>query len=314
MGGGSRIKQYERRFFEGEQIRGEREDEIFHIVKTFRNYEVREAESGGHELLKSGEVVGIFSEARVEEDRIIFRLSHGMNLEVSEKGIREILSPEKAELCGLTAADGTICKYKGKGGSSVGYEVSLTSVSPELIGVFKELAGDTYDMTPHEHIKHHKTKEGEKEHYHIAIYSKKVAYDLWDLGIKGPEPYEFHPPIQYLDDEGKKAYLRGFFSGDGNVSMTKEGEHKIRIYSSYKEGLNELKEMFEDLGFHPSEIHEKYEKPAPGRHRKEYNYYFSIPEEDHLRFIEEIGSEKLEHKRKFELIKLINGRKKKEED
>ncbi len=95
--------------------------------------------------------------------------------------------------------------------------------------------------------------------------------------------------------------------------MTKEGGHAIRIYSSYKEGLKELKEMFEDLGFHPSEIHEQHEKPTLGRHRKEYNYYFSIPEEDHLRFME-VGSEKLGHKRKFELIKLINGRKKKEED
>ncbi|MBO3842234.1 MAG: LAGLIDADG family homing endonuclease [Candidatus Brockarchaeota archaeon] len=38
-----------------------------------------------------------------------------------------------------------------------------------------------------------------------------------------------------LDDEGKRAYLRGFFSGDGNVSMTKEGWHEIRIYSKCKD-------------------------------------------------------------------------------
>ncbi|MBO3842232.1 MAG: hypothetical protein FGF48_07440 [Candidatus Brockarchaeota archaeon] len=125
MGGGSRIKQYERRFFEGEQIREEREDEIFHIVKTFRDYEVREAEGGGYEQLKSGEFVGTFSEAKVEGNRIIFELSHGVNLEVSEKGIREILTSEKAELCGLIASDGTICKYRGKYG---GHEVSLRSI------------------------------------------------------------------------------------------------------------------------------------------------------------------------------------------
>jgi len=309
MGSGSRIKQYERRFFEGEQKRGGREEEAFHTVGTFGEYEVRESKGGGYELLKSGEVVGIFPEAKIEESRVIFKLSHGMNLVVSEKGIREILTAEKAELCGLIASDGTICKYR-----SGGYEVSLRNVDHAPIGVFKELSEDTYGMTPHEHIKWHKTKEGKKQHYHIAIFDRRVAYDLWSLNIKGPEPYEFHPPTKYLDDEGKRAYLRGFFSGDGNVSMTRRGGHQIRIYSSYKEGLEELEEMFEDLGFHPSEIHEKREKPTPGRHRKEYNYYFSIPEEDHLKFIEEIGSEKSEHKRRFELIKLINGRKKKEED
>jgi len=309
MGSGSRVKQYERRFFEGEQKRGGREEKAFHTVGIFGEYEVRESKGGGYELLKSGEVVGIFPEARIEESRVIFRLSHGMNLVVSEKGIREILTAEKAELCGLISSDGTICKYR-----SGGYEVSLRNVDHAPIGVFKELSEDTYGMTPHEHIKWHKTKEGKKQHYHIAIFDRRVAYDLWSLNIKGPEPYEFHPPTKYLDDEGKRAYLRGFFSGDGNVSMTRRGGHHIRIYSSYKEGLEELRKMFEDLGFHPSEIHEKREKPVPGRHRKEYNYYFSIPEEDHLKFIEEIGSEKSEHKRRFELIKLINGRKKKEED
>ena len=309
MGSGSRIKQYERRFFEGEQKRGEREEKAFHTVGIFGEHEVRESKGGGYELLKSGEVVGIFPEARIEEGRVIFKLSHGVNLEVSEKRVREILTKEKAELCGLISSDGTICKYR-----SGGYEVSLGNVDHALIEIFKKVSEDTYGMTPHEHIKWHKTQEGKKQHYHIAIFDRRVAYDLWSLDIKGPEPYEFHPPTKYLDDEGKRAYLRGFFSGDGNVSMTRKGEHRIRIYSSYKEGLEELKEMFEDLGFRPSEIHEKHEKLTPGRHRKEYNYYFSIPEEDHLKFIEEIGSEKSEHKRRFELIKLINGRKKKEED
>lgn len=85
MGSGSRVRQYKRRFFEGEQAREEREEKTFHVVGTFGEYEVREAEGGGYELLKSGKVVGIFSEARVEENRVVFKLSRGMNLEVSEK-------------------------------------------------------------------------------------------------------------------------------------------------------------------------------------------------------------------------------------
>jgi DNA-binding transcriptional regulator WhiA len=234
-----------------------------------------------------------------------------MNLKVSEKGVREILSPEKAELCGLIASDGCVCKYRSKKGKSTGYEVSLTTVDYELMGVFKKLSEDVYSMTPHEYLKHHKTKEGEKEHYRTAMYSKKVAYDLWNLEIKGPEPYEFHPPTRYLDEEGKRAYLRGFFSGDGNVSMGKKG-HCIRIYSKCKEGLSELRKLFIDLGFHPSKIHTRDRGIIPEKFSGS-EYYFTTPEEDHLKFIKEIGSEKEEHKSRLQLIRMIDEEKERRE-
>ncbi|MBO3753804.1 MAG: LAGLIDADG family homing endonuclease [Candidatus Brockarchaeota archaeon] len=53
-----------------------------------------------------------------------------------------------------------------------------------------------------------------------------------------------------------RAYLRGFFSGDGNISLWKDGDHCFRVYSSYREGLEEMREMFSRLGFHPHEIRE----------------------------------------------------------
>jgi hypothetical protein len=301
MGSGSRIKQYERRFFEGEQKRGEREEKAFHTVGIFGEYEVRESKGGGYELLKSGEVVGIFPEARIEGDRITFRLSHGMNLEVSGKRIRETFSPERAELCGLIASDGTICKYART------YEVSFKNVDYELINGFCILVKEVYNMESHIYSTSHVTKKGEKrEYYRAAIFSKKVAYDLWMFGVKGPSHYEFHPPIEHLDEDGIRAYLRGFFSGDGNVSLCKDGRHDFRVYSSFREGLEEIRKMFEELGFHPHEVREEDKEITPEGIRK--RFYFSIPEEDHLKFIEEIGTRKAEFKRKFELIKSINGR------
>jgi hypothetical protein len=254
--------------------------------------------------------VGTFCEAKVEEKRIIFKLSHGTNLEVSEKGVREILSPEKAELCGLIASDGCVCKYQSKKGKSTGYEVSLTTVDPELAEVFDKLAREVYSIAPHHYIRHHKTKEGEKPHLKVALLRRNIAMDLWLLGIKGPEPYEFHPPTRYLDEEGKRAYLRGFFSGDGNVSVGKENDHNIRIYSTCEEGLKELRNLFVDLGFNPSAVYLDNEEIVPGKSRRK-SYYFSILEKDHLKFIEEIGSEKLEHISKLNLIRLIDEGKRK---
>ncbi|MEM3712703.1 MAG: LAGLIDADG family homing endonuclease [Thermoproteota archaeon] len=143
MGGGSRIGQYERRFHEGEQEREREEIEVSYVVKTFGEYEIREAESGGYELLKGGEVIGTFTEAEIEEDRVVFKLAYGTSLEVSEKGVREILSPAKAELCGLLASDG--CVRVGKGGR---YEVSLSTVDEEMVEAFKRLCEEVYGITP----------------------------------------------------------------------------------------------------------------------------------------------------------------------
>ncbi|MEM3660743.1 MAG: hypothetical protein QXU11_10165 [Thermoproteota archaeon] len=58
-------------------------------------------------------------------------------------------------------------------------------------------------------------------------------------------------------------------------------------------------------GFHPSEIHTRDRGIIPGKFSGP-EHHFSIPEEDHLKFIEEIGSEKGEHKRRFQLIKLMD--------
>lgn len=141
---------------------------------------------GGYILLKDGNVVGIFSEAEVKEDRIIFRLSQGMNLEVSEKGVRGILNPEKAELCGQMAADGYIRKLRWVKGEGVAYEASLTTIDEKLAEAFEKISEKVYGITPHCNVEYHRTKEGEAKHYEVTIYSKKVVYDLLDLGIKGP--------------------------------------------------------------------------------------------------------------------------------
>lgn len=303
MGSGSRVRQYERRFFEGELTRGgEREEGHSILVKAFREYEIRKT-GDGYELLKGGEVVGVFPKAEIEKDRVVFKLNKGMNLEVSERGVREIFSPEKAKLCGLIAADG----YIGKRGKGI-YEVSLTTVDEEMVEIFKRLSKEVYGIIPHKYLKHHKIKGEIRENYDVPIFSKRVFYDLQDFGIKGPEHYEFHPPLKYLDKEGRRAYLRGFFSGDGTVGMSKS-RYTIRIDSTCKKGLEELREILISVGFHPHEIHEQ----EPGEPRRT-RYSFRIPEEEYLKFIEEIGSEKREHKYKFELIRRIYEEKKRRKE
>ncbi|MGC8578325.1 MAG: LAGLIDADG family homing endonuclease [Thermoproteota archaeon] len=307
MGGGLREKQYENRFFQGKAIYRGKESEVFKTVKTFGKYEVRKAEDEGYELLKNGEVVGIFPEVKIEENRVLFKLSYGMNLEVSEREVREVLSPEKAELCGLIAADGSLPQRREKGI----YEAQLTSKDKELAEIYTELSEKVYGITPHHYYMYRKTeREKERTYHRMSIYSKKVVEDLKSLEFKGPDPYEFHVPLKYLDDEGKRAFLKGFFSGDGSVSLSEGGRHAIYFYSECKEGLEELRKVLIDLGFHPSKICIDDREMVP----KKYSgptYEFSISEKEHIKFIDEIGSEREEHKLKFQIIRSINGEKRK---
>ncbi|MBO3832266.1 MAG: hypothetical protein FGF51_02620 [Candidatus Brockarchaeota archaeon] len=175
------------------------------------------------------------------------------------------------------------------------YEVSLSTVDEEMVEVFKRLCEEVYGITPHCYLKHRK---GEEDSYEVGIYRKEVFYDLWDLGIKGPGHYEFHPPLKKLDEEGKRAYVRGFFSGDGTLAVYGR-KSVIRMSSTCKDGLVELREILISLGFHPHEIYED----KHGRERP--RYIFDIPTEEHVKFIEEIGSEKKGHKDKFEVVRRL---------
>ncbi|MGB9717590.1 MAG: LAGLIDADG family homing endonuclease [Thermoproteota archaeon] len=287
MGGGSAVRQHQRRFLQGEPEETGRKEECegaYWMVKSFGGYEVRETEGGEYELVKGGIVIGTFSEARVEEERILFLLSRGMLLEVSEGGIREIATPDKAILMGMIASDGSNTfrrEQRSEGGYRTEYSIRFYSEDKELVRTFDEVSEKTYDTASHHYVR--------KRNGLITatIYNKGVFYDLNDLGLK-PAPYEFHVPIEHLDNEGKKAFLKGFFSGDGNVSVS-EGRIMIRFYSTCRSGIEELHQIFKDLGFHPNEI--KKEEESRGR----ITYNFTIPAEEHVKFIDEIGSYKPKH-------------------
>jgi len=286
MGGGTAVRQHQRRFLQGEPEetgRKERCEEAYWTVKAFEEYKVRETESGEYELIKAGGGVGIFLETRVEKERLLFPLSRGTLLEVSEKGVREIATPEKAALFGLISSDGSNAYYRkinSEGRHHTDYSTRFYSGDRELVELFDKVSEEVYDITP----QHYERKDGLIT---AAIYSKGVFYDLSDYGVK-IGAYEFRVPREHLDDEGKRAYLKGFFSGDGSACMIHGKRLQIRFYSKCEEGLEDLRRTLMDLGFHPREV-EKDERTGNVR------YYFSIPAKEYEKFIDEIGSFKPRH-------------------
>jgi intein/homing endonuclease len=215
-----------------------------------------------------------------------------MLLEVSESGVREILTPEKATLIGMIASDGSNILYRSprpRGrGYRTHYRTTFFSKDKELINIYDRLFEEIYSKAP----RHYARKRNGLVFSWIS--SKGIFYDLYDLGIK-LGAYEFHVPREHLDDDGKRAFLRGFFSGDGDISI---GDSiTFRFSSTSKSGMEGLHQILEDLGFHPYEILER-ERP-----KFRTSYIFSIPKKEHMKFIDEIGSYKPRHVHIFEEMK-----------
>ncbi|MBO3797501.1 MAG: LAGLIDADG family homing endonuclease [Thermoproteota archaeon] len=298
MGGGSAVRQYQRRFLQGEsEETGRKEDCEEGLWKaralTFGEYGVRETKSGEYELVKKDTTVGVFSKACIEKERVLFLLSRGTLLEVSERGVREIASPEKATLMGMIASDGGTTFRRGlrsDGRYRTEYLIRFHSRDKELVEIFDKLSEVVY----HKESLHYTRKRNGL--ITSVVYSKGIFYDLGDFNVK-PAPYEFHVPREHLDDEGKRAFLRGFFSGDGNISISSEGKVTIRFYSTCRSGIEELHQTLKDLGFHPNKIREEKEL------RGKTTYNFTIPREEHIKFIKDIGSYRPRHMHILEEIK-----------
>ena len=279
MGSGRLRDQYEGRFNQGQPAwSGEKGGECLPGgVKQLSEYEVRETSAGGYALSRGGIMVGDFRSGRIDPDRVTFPLSRGTWLEVSNQGVREILAPEKAMMGGLIASDGGSHFYyrydEKKGGYSSQYKTSFASTDRELTDLFEGLFEAVYGQAPH----HYEYPGRDLTESYVS--SKGVFYDLNNFGIK-TGPFEFHVPREHLDDAGKRAYLTGFFSGDGTISRC-GNQFEIRIYSKHKEGLKEMKQTLEDLGFHPNEIYSEERKRGK---RIEVRHNFTIPAGEHRRF------------------------------
>jgi hypothetical protein len=96
--------------------------------------------------------------------------------------------------------------------------------------------------------------------------------------------------------------VKGFFSGDGSAYLIHGERLFIRFRLKCEEGLEGLRQILMDLGFHPGKIGKDVESDT-------ITYRFTIPSREHERFIDEIGSFKPEHIRVFEEYRRLKGEK-----
>jgi len=293
MGAGSKVRQFEHRFYQGEPSLSdaiESCNEGGESIAAFGEYQIPHG-ADGYELVKGGRIVGIFEEASIESERAIFKLSTGMLLEVTGSGIREIFSKEKAGLHGLTASDGSL--YGGR--RTHAYNIRFESESPELVDLYSKYFEGVYDRQMQRDL--------DRGFPRAMIGNKMAFYDLKAYGAK-TGPYAWDVPRAYLDREGAAEWLKCFFSGDGTVKLVCAGkDYDIAFDSTCREGLEQIQALLLDEFGIRSTLKPRPRKARPGR-RPGYNLRIR----DEVEFAEEIGSYKKEHVERLEKILKKKGR------
>lgn len=285
MGAGRRTEQFENRFNQGKpRWSGEKDGclEGEQLVAGFGDYEIFRGRDG-YELVKRRTAIGRFDEASLESTRAVFKLSRGMLLEITEKGVREIFSKEKAGLHGLTASDGGM--YRGT------HEIKITSESPELVDLYAQYFKAVYGLEMH--YRPDVRRDRDRSYPRVRISNKIAFYDLKNYGAK-TGPYTWEVPRQHLDREGAREWLKCFFSGDGEVKKADGRGYAIVYDSTYRPGLEEIQRLLLDEFEIRSNLQAERDRTKERGHKRPESV-LKIIREDNVKFAKEIGSYKKEH-------------------
>lgn len=283
MGEGTREAQYESRFGLGKptDTYGTQCSKSEPIERLQIGEYLVERGGCGYAIKKGGLTLGTYKEATLlSSDRALFKLDKGMLLEVSPKGIRNILSLSKAGIIGFINSDGSL-QY-----STIQrrYRVGFGSSSDELLDIFSEFMKEVYGIP----LRTYQRKD--RRHFiELVKGNKDMAQDLDNYTTKAKG--EWNVPFDYLDKESARMFLKCFMSGDGSIGLYKSRGKKnpvlrVRFISINRKGLEEIAMLLRDYFSIDTTIHV-------------LNWggfeLYVITQDGKIRFIKEIGSYKKNH-------------------
>lgn len=147
-----------------------------------------------------------------------------------------INSKDKAYFLGLIASDG--CIFRRKGHQSL-MTISLKENDRYILELFKNCLNSENPVS-----------DSPKEMVSFAITSDKMCDDLEKYGLKERKTYGFkykNIPFEYMNH-----FIRGYFDGDGSISITKNNYDNLSNYSiritSNPDILKQFKKHLEELG------------------------------------------------------------------
>lgn len=177
---------------------------------------------------------------------------------------------DKAYWLGFLYADGCINRYyKNEKLKSMSLELNLCEKDKEHLNKFLKCLNSNVP------IQEKTNNVGGKQYksYRLTINCTKLCYDLIDLGCTPQKTYTIKFPTDDIVPKNlMKDFLRGFFDGDGCISVTRMND-KPHIVTNFSGMSGMLKSISDFL------ISEKILRVIPKIHKDErreetYNMYF----------------------------------------
>lgn len=170
---------------------------------------------------------------------------------------------EKAYWLGFIYADGCIMKTKNS------YRISLTQTDKNVLDSFSKSISSSYPIRAYISNTGFTKKNGEKSRYYIIVLnSNKLAIDLINKGCTTKKSLKLKfPTEEQVPKHLIHHFIRGYFDGDGCVSITRSTRHyneysSISYYliiniSGTKEFLEGIKDNFNFLEKDSNVIHKE---------------------------------------------------------
>lgn len=134
---------------------------------------------------------------------------------------RNINTDKKAYFVGFIAADGALVKTK----TSTSLTITIHSKDRIILDSLKEDIGCDHEVK----------KLTKKDHVRFVISRKEHIKALNDLGIESNKSLTMPSIIHNIPKEFRKAFLRGYFDGDGSIFKTVTASRpKGRYYVSIR--------------------------------------------------------------------------------
>lgn len=121
---------------------------------------------------------------------------------VNESFFDNIDTEEKAYILGFIAADGYV--EKGR------IMISLNSIDKDILFKIREAMGSNHPIKDF-------IKDGKFKHSCLTINSVNICQKLSEYNLLSPKSLSMSNIIEFVPDEFKYHFMRGYFDGDGNI-------------------------------------------------------------------------------------------------
>lgn len=155
----------------------------------------------------------------------------------------KIDTPDKAYWLGFLYADGSINRYyQNDKLKSMTLELGLSYKDKEHLEKFKQCLDTNIPIFE----KVNRIKGKEYKSVRIQLNNTKICYDLCDLGCTPSKTYDIKfPTYDIVPREFMRDFIRGFFDGDGCISIT-EMNNKPHIVTNIT-GMSDMLQSISDF-------------------------------------------------------------------